>query len=556
MPSNLSNESRKKQRTTNTKMSFEKGFITNINDRPTNTSAASVSRSPSPSLEEGDHHQQPITQQENNTKQRRPSLLKITSSRMKSTGLLRSFSFKKQSSNVRDYDDGLDADNYKNPAIPAFSTHPIYSNLPGAEEGRTKPNLSAHHVNHLAGLAKSTTAALSAVDVAKMVAEGYDSKEDEDEDDFDLNGLHGSTLDSTGLGMNTSKHGSTAPSVDSKSLDDSEESCSKVLDTKTLLKSLGPNPTEESLALIAATRAREYLEECFSAEISMLDREKLNRVPQYSKSELVIATYLGKGSFSDAFEVIATVKEDPLGILVGIVAEDSKDLDMKLKALESKFGDTSVNGGGGEEEEFKPTRAQRNGSMDLAPPSNCRVTSRRRNTMTSSICVGTIARSNPVPRERKVTLAMKCLRPQIRSDAEQFLIGVEDLIHETIMLSSLSHPNIIEIHGRAGGSVSNSFKLSDGYFILLDRLKDTLDSRMDRWAKSNAGGGKLPPSLSQVKVACAIADALSYLHQHDIVFRDLKPVGIDYCLLYDWTCEYHREALFTLHFSLCSLCDN
>eukprot|EP00970_Alexandrium_tamarense_P016064 scaffold6012_cov223-Alexandrium_tamarense.AAC.1 len=121
---------------------------------------------------------------------------------------------------------------------------------------------------------------------------------------------------------------------------------------------------------------------------------------------------------------------------------------MKLKALESQFGDTSVNGGGGEEEEFKPTRAQRNGSMDLAPPSNCRVTSRRRNTMTSSDCVGTNARSNPVPREH---------------------------------------------------------------------------SRMDRWAKSNAGGGKLPPSLSQVKVACAIADALSYLHQHAIVFRDLKP---------------------------------
>jgi hypothetical protein len=57
-----------------------------------------------------------------------------------------------------------------------------------------------------------------------------------------------------------------------------------------------------------------------------------------------------------------------------------------------------------------------------------------------------------------------------------------------------------------------------------------------------------------VKVACAIADALSYLHQHDIVFRDLKPVGIDYCLLYDWTCEYHREALFyTSLFSLFSV---
>jgi serine/threonine protein kinase len=123
-----------------------------------------------------------------------------------------------------------------------------------------------------------------------------------------------------------------------------------------------------------------------------------------------------------------------------------------------------------------------------------------------------------------MTLVMKCLRPQIRASAEQFLIGVEDLIHETAMLASLDHPNIIKIHGRSGGSVSDSFELSDGYFILLDRLTDTLDNRIDRWKKSPLTAKK-GPSVAQVKVATSLVDAILFLHQNHIVFRDLKPVS-------------------------------
>ena len=82
-------------------------------------------------------------------------------------------------------------------------------------------------------------------------------------------------------------------------------------------------------------------------------------------------------------------------------------------------------------------------------------------------------------------LAMKCLRPQIRSDAEQFIIGVEDLVHETLLLASLDHPNIIKLRGRSGECISNSFRLSDGFFILLDRLTDTLEDRIIRWKKTS-----------------------------------------------------------------------
>jgi serine/threonine protein kinase len=122
---------------------------------------------------------------------------------------------------------------------------------------------------------------------------------------------------------------------------------------------------------------------------------------------------------------------------------------------------------------------------------------------------------------------MKCLRPQIRSDADQFIIGVEDLVHETTMLASIDHPNIIKIHGIAGGCDTKSSRLGDGFFILLDRLQDTLTDRILRW-KNQYAKKKGPPSLAQLNTACIIADAVSFLHSKSILFRDLKPANVGF----------------------------
>ena len=118
---------------------------------------------------------------------------------------------------------------------------------------------------------------------------------------------------------------------------------------------------------------------------------------------------------------------------------------------------------------------------------------------------------------------MKCLRPQIRSDSVTFHTGAEDLVHETAILANLNHPHIIKLQGRAAGSLVEAFQLNNSYFILLEKLTDTLHDRIDVWKQTQCliQG----PQTNQLKVAHAIADAMAYLHSKNIVFRDLKVCG-------------------------------
>jgi len=140
--------------------------------------------------------------------------------------------------------------------------------------------------------------------------------------------------------------------------------------------------------------------------------------------------------------------------------------------------------------------------------------------------LGILSRPSQKHNKHKVILAMKCLRPQIRPNADQFQVGIQDLVHETAILASLDHTNIIKIHGRADGRDSNSFLLGDGFFILLDKLTETLEERIHRW--NDLSYGKAAPSLSQVNAACSIADAMSYLRSKRIVFRDFKPANVGF----------------------------
>jgi len=367
---------------------------------------------------------------------------------------------------------------------------------------------------------------MSAADIAQLVADGYCSGEDSGDDAFDAE--------------STARTSTNGDSDDDDSNDDTSnqdlDACvgsnRHVLNSNALMAKLGSNPTTEEIANLAATRAQEYIVECFDDDSSTLDKEKFDAIPKYFKSDLLIGQFLGKGSFSDAFEVILTVKkkfEPKLATLKADVdasksCDDNQDIDAMIAAAAGQFGGGKSSSGIADTSNSTPVgQSVDTGRRRRAP--------RRSSSshLSSSICMGTMSKNSPSGTTTRVTLAMKCLRPQIRVNPEQFLVGVEDLIHETAILASLDHPNIIKIHGRSGGSVSDSFRLSDGYFILLDKLSDTLEDRIKTWKKGPSLASKTKgPPVSRLQIMTSLADALLFLHQNHICFRDLKPANVGF----------------------------
>lgn len=117
--------------------------------------------------------------------------------------------------------------------------------------------------------------------------------------------------------------------------------------------------------------------------------------------------------------------------------------------------------------------------------------------------------------------AIKTLSESLLTEPERFVAGVIDLAVETKFLTIIRHPNIIKMR-----AVSTTSPFSLGYFIVLDRLYDTLTDRMKAWKdqKSNLSGFSRVRDLKGAKkkelwverlmVAYELTGALKYLHDN------------------------------------------
>ena len=81
--------------------------------------------------------------------------------------------------------------------------------------------------------------------------------------------------------------------------------------------------------------------------------------------------------------------------------------------------------------------------------------------------------------------AVKYLKRKVMVDVRHFRHGAADLATEAFFLGILDHPNIVKLHGVTAGSCeSNVASGKDGgFFIVVDRLHETLDKRIDKWKK-------------------------------------------------------------------------
>jgi serine/threonine protein kinase len=168
--------------------------------------------------------------------------------------------------------------------------------------------------------------------------------------------------------------------------------------------------------------------------------------------------------------------------------------------------------------------------------------------------------------QQQPRFAMKHLKPKLMSQPDNFRLAASELAVEAHMLASFDHPNILKIRGwSANGVASFTTGRHDSFFLLLDRLDETLDQRIVQWqrlqAVHEAQASQISTNvvtdlwrrfsvpqqqeqqqqqelalnqqrqhlyLEKLGVCSDVASALSYLHERGVIFRDLKPNNIGF----------------------------